>query len=340
MRKFSQVIKEGFNNPGNSLLKTGVTNHYTPINNILTNVKNLFCSLLGVVAEIGEDEVSLKLSSSQFTTKQKTQELLYRTMYGEVYSYGCSSLANYIMSQGLTKMTIINIGSFYVVYFSPTDIMTAQDPYNMVSTCNCPCPSETCESLENEFELSNFITEDDSEEELKNLSLEKIKELLKSKDKVKAAKQIETIVAQDIELPREYYFAGIKFKSDDEAIALRWKYTKKLPSGKSIENVRSIMHIFADDNQIWVQDFSKESIVKLPDEVEKLIKSILDIFDAKETKDPAIFTLNDKSDKDEDKEKNNEEDEKNEKDTEDKKSNDDDDTESDKDRGDSSDDLL
>ena len=45
-------------------------------------------------------------------------------------------------------------------------------------------------------------------------------------------------------MSREFYFTAIKFKNEDEAIALRWKYDKKLPNGKSTENVRSIMHIF------------------------------------------------------------------------------------------------
>ena len=49
MKRLSRIIKEGAQ-PGNQITKTGVTNHYTRIQNILTNVKNLFCLLLGVVA--------------------------------------------------------------------------------------------------------------------------------------------------------------------------------------------------------------------------------------------------------------------------------------------------
>ena len=43
MKRFTEHIREAANEvkPGNQLLKTGVTNHYTPIENILTNVKNL-----------------------------------------------------------------------------------------------------------------------------------------------------------------------------------------------------------------------------------------------------------------------------------------------------------
>ena len=83
MKKLSRIFNESVQ-PGNQLNKTGVTNHYTPIQNILTNIKNLFCLLLGVVAEVGEDNVSIKLSSSQFVSKQKTEELLFRAMYNDV----------------------------------------------------------------------------------------------------------------------------------------------------------------------------------------------------------------------------------------------------------------
>ena len=70
------------------------------------------------------------------------------------------------------------------------------------------------------------------------------------------------------------------------------------------------MHIFGKgDEGIWVQDFAKDSIVELPEEVKKLIESVLDMLEAKETDDPAIFKLDgkrkerkeDEEDKDKDK---------------------------------------
>ena len=135
MKRFSEHIKESqiVNNGvtfGNSL-NNGVTNQYTPVQNILTNSKNLFCQLLGVYAEVAEDGFSIKLSSVQFTSEQKTSEILHRSMYNDAFSYGTSSLEGYIMSQGLRKVTLINLGSYYVVYFSPEDIKAAQSPINM-----------------------------------------------------------------------------------------------------------------------------------------------------------------------------------------------------------------
>jgi len=329
MKRLSRIINEGVQ-PGNQLVKTGVTNHYTPIQNILTNVKNLFCLLLGVVAEVGEDNVSIKLSSSQFVSKQKTEELLWRAMYNDVFTYGTSSLYGYITAQGLPVVTFINIGGYYVVYFSPNDIKTAESPSKMALNA---MPEATNESMIDEFEIGTFIKEDDGEEEMQDVTLKKVLELVDSKDKVKAAKQLELLVAKEISLPREYYFAAIKFKTGDEAIALRWKHTKNLPGGKSTEITRSIMHIFGQGDQgIWVQDFAEDSIVELPEEVKKLIESVLDMLQAKETDDPSIFKL-DGERKERKEDEDTEGDDKNDDNDSKSNDNDDDDSEDDNSRG-------
>lgn len=313
--------------PGNDLAKTGITNHYTPIENILTNVKNLFATRLGVVAAVGEDNVSLKLHSSKFVDDKSINAILYEPIdrFTNLYSY--------ITSQGLTKMTKVDLGMYTVLYFSPVDVKTAQDPQKMATVPTTVIATESFES-----EIINMIKEDDGEEEMKDANLEKFLELIESKDKVKAAKQLEILISQQIELPREYYFAAIKFKNGDEAIALRWKYTKKLPTGQSTESVHSLMHIFGKgDKAIWVQDFDKESIVKLPEEVKKLIESILDIIEAEKTDDPAIFKLTGERKEREDKkykDKEDKEQESKDEDSKDKNSNNDDDNEDDESRGD------
>lgn len=341
MKRLSQKINENAAQPGNQLNNTGVTNHYTPIQNILTNVKNLFCLLLGVVAEVGEDNVSLKLSSSQFISKEKTEELLFRAMYNDVFTYGTSSLYGYIISQGLPKVSFINLGGYYVVYFSPDDIKAAEDPAKMAANA---LPSVANESMINEFEIGTFIKEDDGEEEMKSATVEKVLELLDGPDKVKAAKQLELLVSKEIQLPREYYFSAIKFKTGEEAIALRWKYSKKMPFGKTdgaegykevtVENTRSLMHIFGKGEQaIWVQDFAEDSLVELPEEVKKLIESILDLLEADTTNNPAIFSLTGERKERKDDEDNKDKDENDDDDSK-SKSDDDDDSEDDDSRGD------
>jgi hypothetical protein len=340
MKRLSRIIKEGAQ-PGNQITKTGVTNHYTPIQNILTNVKNLFCLLLCVVAEVGEDNVSIKLSSSQFISKQKTEEILWRAMYNDVFTYGTSSLYGYITSQGLPKVSFINLGGYYVVYFSPDDIKTAEDPTKMALNA---MPEAANESILDEFEIGTFIKEDDSEEEMKSETVSKVLELLDGPDKVKAAKQLELLVSKEIQLPREYYFSAIKFKSGEEAIALRWKYTKKMPFGKSdgdgeykettVENTRSLMHIFGKgEKAIWVQDFDEDSLVELPEEVKKLIQSILDLLEAGETDNPSVFSLTGERKERKDDDENKDEDDDNKDDDKGSKSDDDDESEDDDSRG-------
>lgn len=307
MKRFSTQLNESIN-PGNALLKTGVMNHYTPIQNILTNVRNLFCHLLGVVAEIGEDELSIKLSSSQFTSQQKTNQILWRSMYNDVFTYGTSSLQGYITSQGLTKVTTINLGSYYVVYFSPEDIRTAKDPMTMEPNAQgctstgdyqgecCPVPVETNESLYDEFEL-NTVTEEITASISKSTDKEPdndidIKNILNNDNNIVTAKQLNILASDKISLPSDYYFAAVKFKNGDESIALRWKHNKQLPTGNTTESVRSLIHIFnSDKNSAWVQDYVKDSLVQLPDSVKDTISKVLQMLGAHETDDPAVFTL-------------------------------------------------
>ena len=276
MKKFS-TFNENFTetNPGNDL---GVTNHYTPVQNIVTNIANLFCVRLSIVATVAEDGLSVKLTSSKFTSPQAINQLIDLPLYSDV-NYQQSTLRAYIISQGLTKIYTINLGGYYVVYFSPADIKAAATP------------SEVKESILDEFEMTK-INEDENEEEIQDENVKKIMDLIDDGDKAKAAKELDAYVAKEMELPNEYYFAGVKFKNDEEAIALRWKYSKKLPHGTSVEATRSIIYFFASgENAVWVPDYDKDSIVNLPEEVKKMIENILKLLNASKTKDPAIFNM-------------------------------------------------
>ena len=139
------------------------------------------------------------------------------------------------------------------------------------------------------------------------------------------------IVSQQMELPREYYFAGVKDKDGKESIALRWRYTKRRPHKKTAEVTRSLINIYGNDKDgIWVGDFDEKSMFKLPDEVKKLIENILDLLGAEKTKDECVYSLGEK-DTDKDKDEKKEEDKKddsskdNDEDVEDDKSRDEDD---------------
>ena len=343
MKRFSKYVNEGCVtadvNQGNAYSNTGVTNHLTPVGNIVTQIRNLFSPLTGVVASVAEDGFSVKLNSSKFVSQEEVNKILYDT---NIMRGTC--LASYIQQQGLTVMKMINVGQYFIVYFCPNDIKGAGKTDEVPA--NIPCKEMQELDIE-ETEMYSLIKESDDDEEIKDITRQKISELIASKDKVKAAKQLELLLTQELELPREYYFAGVKSKDGDESIALRWKYTKNRPHNKTSENVRSILNIYDMTGEgIWVQDFDKDSMVTLPDEVDKLIHSVLDFLGAEETDNPAVWSLEGsepgkKKDKDEDdKDKNKESSKVGGKDLKDNKVSDDDDDENDDSRGDKSDDLL
>ena len=161
MKVFSQYINEKCDtadvNQGNSLLHTGVSNHLTPIGNIVTNVKNLFATRLSVVASVAEDGVSIKLNSSYFTDPKEINKVLYNY---EIMRGTC--LASYIMSQGLDLIKTVNLGQFYVVYFCPSDIKTAM-PGVEPNQAALPCKEMLDYNLD---EAEMIMLKEDAEEEL------------------------------------------------------------------------------------------------------------------------------------------------------------------------------
>lgn len=287
MKVFSQYINEKCDtadvNQGNSLLHTGVSNHLTPIGNIVTNVKNLFATRLSVVASVAEDGVSIKLNSSYFTDPKEINKVLYNY---EIMRGTC--LASYIMSQGLDLIKTVNLGQFYVVYFCPSDIKTAM-PGVEPNQATLPCKEMLDYNLD---EAEMIMLKEDADEELADLTKEKLSEILKMDDKVKAAKQLELLVMQDLDLPREYYFAGVKDKAGNESIALRWKYTRSGGKGQTVEITKSLINIYDDgENGVWVADFAEDALVELPEEVETLINSVLEFIGANEGKGKGSYTI-------------------------------------------------
>ena len=313
MKRFSVYLNEGCTtsdvNPGNLYPNTGVANHLTPVGNIVTQVRNLFTPLTGVVASIGEDGYSVKLNSSKFISKEEVNNVLYdgTLMRG-------TTLASYIISQGLEHMKVIPYGQFFVVYFCPSDIKAAE-PGKEPEPSKFPCTEMLQYGIE-EAEMISLTEENilleagDDDEEMEDITHKKAIELITAKDKVKSAKQFELLVSQEMELPREFYFAGVKSKDGEESIALRWKYTNKRPHNKTAELTRSLINIFDTSKEgIWVQDFAEGAYFQLPDEVKKLIEDILEFIGAKKTDNPAIWSLEDVKDEDkEEKDKDKDED--------------------------------
>lgn len=340
MKRFSTYVNENSvtsdSNPGNLYPNTGVANHLTPVGNIVASIRNFFSPLTGIVASVGEDGFSVKLNSSKFVSQEAANEILYN---GEIMRGTC--LYNYIVQQGLPVMKCIPIGQYFIIYFCPNDIKVADKNPKEDNKKNAAVKEMLENNLE-EVEMISLIKESDDDEEIKDLDKEKITEIINSKDKVKAAKQLELFITSKLELPREYYFAGVKSKDGDESIALRWKYTRKRPHNKTSEAVRSILNIFDDGKEgIWVQDFDKDGMVTLPDEVDKLIHTVLDFLGASETNNPCVWSLQESDKKDEKKEDEDNDEDKNKesskvgnKDLKDNKVNDEEDNEDDDSRGD------
>lgn len=278
-------------NPGNSM-SLGVTNHLTPIQNIVTNVRNLF-STLPIVASVAEDGFSIKLNSSQFTSETNINKLLYEPVWQN------QSLYSYIRSQGLCSVRVVNVGMYYIVYISPDDINVVA-PGLEPTNAECPCSEMLDHNIE-EAEMVSLISEGEDDDEIEELTKKRIKDIITAKDKVKAAKQFNILVSQQISLPMDYYFAGVKSKDGDESIALRWKFIKRRPHGKTAEITHSLMNIFGDgDEAVWVGDFDKKTIYQLPNETKKLIESILELIGAEKTSDSCIYKI---PNKEEDKKK-------------------------------------
>ena len=344
MKRFSDYLNNRISehcttsdvNPGNQLIRTGVTNHLTPVGNIVAEIRNLYSPFVSIVASVAEDGFSVKLNSSLFTSERA----VYDVIYDSSRNYGIS-IASLINQHGLNKIKLVNIGQFYICYFMPDDIKGVENEPKEAIPSDIPC-TEMLEYGIQEAELSTIVNESDDDEELEDETLKRLKEIFTMKDRVKAAKQLELLVGAEMELPREYYFAGVKSRDGEESIALRWRYTIKRPHGKTSDVVRSILNIYDDSKEgIWVQDFAKDSMFTLPKEVDTLIHSILDFLGASSTDDPSVYSLEEsnKVADDEDKKNNQDDDKDNHSDTTEKNDkeqidNDDEDSSS---RGDDSD---
>lgn len=255
----------------------GVSNHYTPIDNIIINVRNMYGSVLGILVEKGEDGVSLKLKSSLFVNEDTMHNMLNRVFCG-------TSLKNYIYSQGLTGMKAIYTGQDYVAWFYPEDIAGVGQP-----TCAaCPEMEKACCHEAEMFNFDNIVKE--SEEELEDRSHDELVEIIDSTDKIKAAQQFADILSKRMELPNNIYVKATKDADGNESIALRYKYEKPRPFGKKKEEVISLMNIYhSGHDAIWVEAFLNKDI--WDNDIITLINNILEIVGATETKDPAIWEI-------------------------------------------------
>ena len=306
MKSLSQLRESFDGNPGNALMNTlGVMNHLTPVNNIITNVRNLFAVRLGVVVDQGEDGISLKLHSSKFINQNAVNRVLDEQVYTNL------TLRAYIQQQGLDFIKMVNLGQYWVVYFLPSEIYTKQ----IKNLPECKCTEMILNNII-ESEIEKLNEDINGEEELEDKTIDEIMELIDDEDKIKAASKLAEVIARKMELPKEYYWKAVKDQEGRESVALRYKYEKRRPFGKKIEIVKSILNIYnSGHDAIWVDPFDNKDIID--DDMKTLLENILKLLGAEETKDPCIFDMPGKKDDDEEEKK---EDENNENETDDKSS--------------------
>lgn len=287
MKTLTQLREAYDSNPGNDV-KLGVTNHLTPLNNIITNVRNLFATTMGIVVEPGEDGVSLKLHSSKFVCPNEINKILNQSYLGD------TCLHQYICQQGLCNMKLLNLGSYYVVYFGPNDIRTAENPDNVssneVTACNLPCAcKEMLQYNISEVEMET-ITEAFDDEELEDKTKEQLLKFIQGTDKVKCAQKLAEFLADDLNLPEDYYFKGVKDTEGNESIALRYKFQKRRPFGKEVTLSKTLINIYnVGENAVWVEAFLTKD--KNSDTMNRIVETVLKLIGAQPTEDPCVYVI-------------------------------------------------
>ena len=282
MRKLSESISGVTSGIG---MTQGVMNHYTPIDNIIINTRNIFGALLGLVVSKGEDGISLKIQSSSFTNPEVTRNILYNSTFdGHTYLY------TYIMNQGLRGLKILDLGSTCIAYFFPNDL--AEDTCSNDACCGCREMKESC-IIECELAtIEESSVNEDQEVELEDRTKEELAEIINNNNKVKGAADFANKMANVITLPENMYIKATKDIDGHESISLRYKTVKRRPFGGKMDSVTSLMNIYCTGaNAVWVDAFLNKGLYD--DDVINVINSILQFIGAEETSDEAVWNIPD-----------------------------------------------
>lgn len=286
MKTLSMLKENGYDN-----ITKGVTNHLTPVENIITNVRNFFGDKLSMVVTKGEDNVSIKCTSSLWTDEENARSAMYWPAWNDR-----TSLYSYVSMQGLSCVKMIPVGQDIVVYFCPSDIQNSfgyggEDDY-------CQPKSLACTEQRNyhlgDVEYNQFgeIKEDawQPEQEIEDVQKKDVRELLASKDKVKAAKAFAEILGQNMRMPENYYIKAVRDEDGNESVALRYRYEKRKPFGKTATMTKTLVNIYGlGDNGIWVDGADDPN--GLPEEMKGVIDDMLGFIGVRRTGDACCFTI-------------------------------------------------
>lgn len=297
--KTLSMIKENWT-PNQTL---GVTNHLTPVKNIISNINNLFASQLSIVAFPGADNVSLIVKSSFFYDEETTRSQIYQKVWNDR-----TSLFDYVSQQGLPVVKIFQLGTEWICMFCPSDM--PQFGYGDDSSIE-KCPSNIkCEMKEQipfgEVEYNSFVCEDGEDgdndnmnglknygfgdQEIESIQKKDLRTILGSKDKVKAAKAFAAILSKNMRMPENYYIKAVRDEDGNESVALRYRYEKRKPFGKTAMLTKTLVNIYGlDDNGIWVNDADNPN--GMDQELKGVIDDMLGFIGVRRTGDACCFTI-------------------------------------------------
>lgn len=271
----------------------GLSNHYTPVENIITNVKNLYASRLGFTVE-KFGNYGIVLRSNLFLTDSD----VYSILYADLYQPGTSSVCDYIYNQGLTKMQVLQEGDYKIVTFEPTDIA---EPAKVPAEAETK-EANTFEEAKKEYEVvKQYLLKEDQygniqmqntigDQEIDILQKNDLRQLLGGDDKVKAAKAFATAVSQNMKLPENYYIKAVRDEDGNESVALRYRYEKRRPFGKTQTITKTLMNIYGlGDDGIWVDGYDDKASV--PEEMRGIIDGMLNFIGVRRTGDNCSFTI-------------------------------------------------
>lgn len=297
--KTLSMIKENWT-PNQTL---GVTNHLTPVKNIISNINNLFASQLSIVAFPGADNVSLIVKSSFFYDEETTRSQIYQKVWNDR-----TSLFDYVSQQGLPVVKIFQLGTEWICMFCPSDMpQFGYGPDSSIEKCPASIKCEMKEQIPfGEVEYNSFVYEDgeDSDndnmnglknygfgdQEIESIQKKDLRTILGSKDKVKAAKAFAAILSKNMHMPENYYIKAVRDEDGNESVALRYRYEKRKPFGKTAMLTKTLVNIYGlDDNGIWVDGADDPN--GLPEEMKGVIDNMLGFIGVRRTGDACCFTI-------------------------------------------------
>lgn len=302
--KTLSMIKENWT-PNQTL---GVTNHLTPVKNIISNINNLFASQLSIVAFPGADNVSLIVKSSFFYDEETTRSQIYQKVWNDR-----TSLFDYVSQQGLPVVKIFQLGTEWICMFCPSDMpQFGYGPDSSIEKCPASIKCEMKEQIPfGEVEYNSFVYEDGEDgdndnmnglknygfgdQEIESIQKKDLRTILGSKDKVKAAKAFAAILSKNMRMPENYYIKAVRDEDGNESVALRYRYEKRKPFGKTAMLTKTLVNIYGlDNNGIWVDGADDPN--GLPEEMKGVIDDMLGFIGVKRTGDACCFTISENPD--------------------------------------------